>query len=182
MSTFQSGARWPFHGVQRPRRGPGKTYRMSKAAYQARLKGLAHWTRPRSYGESQRIQVEIALRTLRGESYRQMARKLGLRSHCYCYRTAKRFLSGAIPMLPLSETGLLSILAEIDGSAGLSTRKLNPFPPEPVGYSGHCLRCLARVYDKTQWLCPGCEQRWRQISRQIEVEGLTLAAATLAWN
>ena len=23
---FQAGKRWPFHGVQRRRRGPGKTY------------------------------------------------------------------------------------------------------------------------------------------------------------
>jgi hypothetical protein len=181
--VFQAGERWPFKGVQRPRRGPGRrAYHLSRRAYQARLKGLARWTRPRSYEQSQRIQVEIALRTMRGESYRQMARKLGLRSHCYCYRTAKRFLSGAIPLLPLSEAGLLAMLAEIDGSSGIATKKLNPFPPEPVGYSGHCLRCSATIYDKSRWLCMGCDQLWGQISRQIEVEGLTRADATLAWN
>jgi hypothetical protein len=181
--VFQAGERWPFKGVQRPRRGPGKgTYRMSRAAYLARMKGLARWTRLRSYEQSRRLELEIALRTLRGESYRQIARKLGLRSHCYCYRTAKRFLSGAIPMLPLSEDGLLAILSEIDGSSGVATKNLNPFPVEPVGYSGRCLRCRTIVYDKSRWLCTGCDQLWRQISRQIEVEGLSLADATVAWN
>ena len=111
-----------------------------------------------------------------------MARNLGLRSHCFCYQTARRFLSGAIPMLPRSEAGHLTILADIDGSAGVATQKLNTFPVEPVGYSGRCLRCRVTVYDKSLWLCTGCYQLWRQVSRQIEVEGLTLADATLAWN
>jgi hypothetical protein len=183
MSTFQSGCKWSFHGVQRPRRGPCKrAYHLSRRAYQARLKGLARWTRPRSYEQSQRIRVEIALRTLRGESYRGIARNLGLRSHCYCRRIALRFLAGLIPMLPLSETGLLALLAEIDGSSRVATKNLNPFPVEPVGYSGRCLRCSAIVYDKSLWLCTGCYQLWRQISRRIEVEELSLADATVAWN
>src|SRR5215471_18547216 len=56
---FQPGVGCPKH-LRRPR-GPGRgSYRMSRAAYQARLRNLAGLNRPRTNAQTQRIQVEIA--------------------------------------------------------------------------------------------------------------------------
>jgi hypothetical protein len=74
---FQRGIRFPY---SRPPRGPGRgdpPYQMSHAAYQARLRNLSSWNRPRTPLETQRLRIEIALGTLRGEKYRAMARRLG---------------------------------------------------------------------------------------------------------
>jgi hypothetical protein len=155
---------------------------MSTSAYKARLKGLARWKRPRTYEQSQRIKLEIALRTLRGETFRGMTQHLGLRSYCYCRRTAIRFLAGQMPMFPLSEAGLLEMLRELDEPR---VRSLNPshppFPREAIGYSGRCLRCHVRVYNKTEWLCGGCSQLWLQISRDLEHDRMNEAEAARAW-
>ena len=111
-----------------------------------------------------------------------MTRRLGLRNHEYCRRVARRYKTGAIPMLPPDEAGLLAILGEIDGSfVAPSAKELSPFPVEPVGYSGHCIRCQVRVYNKTDWLCGGCSQLWHQISRDLEHNRMKEREAAQAW-
>jgi hypothetical protein len=104
---FQKGIRF---GYRRPR-GPGRNhppYRMSLTAMQARRQNLSNWTRRRTYEETQRIRIEIALATHQpGESYRQMARRLRC-SHVHCWKVARRYRRGLIP-LPESEQELLAI-------------------------------------------------------------------------
>ena len=105
---FQKGMCNPYHRVPR---GPGRgdpPYRMSHAAYQARLRNLAHWSRPRTPLETQRLRVEIALGTLRGEKSRKMARRLGC-SHVYCRKVARPYHAGRVPFLPANEESLLAM-------------------------------------------------------------------------
>jgi hypothetical protein len=138
MSRFQKGVHYPH-----PSRGLGrKPYNLSRKAHAQRVRALASWRRPRTYEQSRRIEIEICLGAMRGEGYRGMTRRLGLRNHEYCRRVARRYKAGAIPLLRPDEAGLLAILGEIDGSFVAPTaKKLDPFPVEPAGYSGHCLRC-----------------------------------------
>jgi hypothetical protein len=109
VMRFQKGV--GYTGPRRAR-GPGSgdpPYRMSRMAYQARLRNLGHVKRPRTLAETQRLQIEIALATHRGESYRAIARRLGLRSHAHCWRVARRYRRGLIPMLPRDEQQLLAM-------------------------------------------------------------------------
>jgi hypothetical protein len=106
---FQKGI--GYIGPRRPR-GSGRgdpTYRMSQAAYQARLRNLGRFTRARSHGETRRIELEIALASHGHESCRGIARRLGLRSHAYCWRVIRRYRTGQIPALPPDEQSLLSM-------------------------------------------------------------------------
>jgi len=80
---------------------------MSRAAYQARLRNLSGWIRPHTYEQTRRNELEIALATHRGENYRAMAKRLGL-SHTYCWRVARKYRAGLIPMLPREEQELLA--------------------------------------------------------------------------
>ncbi len=94
---------------------------MSRAAYQARLHNLRRVKkRPRMYEQTRRIELEIALGTHRGESYRAMARWLGC-SHVHSWRVARRYRAGLIPLLPPDEQGLLALRDSLD----------TPAPPRP---------------------------------------------------
>ena len=124
---FQPGR--GYTGPRRPR-GPGRgdpPYRMSQAAYQARLRNLVHWRRPRSPLETQRLRIEIALATLRGETQRAMARRLGC-SHVYCRKVAIAFKAGRIPFLPADEVSLLAMR----DSLGLREHQGNGVLAEPA--------------------------------------------------
>jgi hypothetical protein len=97
MARFQVGEAWPFHGRQRWTRGPGKgEYRMSDAAYQARLKGLAKWRRLRTPEQSRDLQIAI-VRAAGQESYRSMGARLGV-AYSYCRRVATRYYGGQVPV------------------------------------------------------------------------------------
>jgi hypothetical protein len=124
---FQPGR--GYTGPRRPR-GPGRgdpPYRMSQAAYQARLRNLGRWRRPRSPLETQRLRIEIALATLRGETQRAMARRLGC-SHVYCRKVATKFKAGRIPFLPPDEVSLLAMR----DSLGLSENQVDTVPAKPA--------------------------------------------------
>lgn len=107
-------------GPRRPR-GPGRgdpAYRMSPKAFRARIKNagcrkLVGGKPPRSYGETRRIEVEIALGTHRGETCRAMAKRLKC-SHVHCWRVACKYRRGLIPMLPRDEQGLLAMRDSFD--------------------------------------------------------------------
>lgn len=104
---FQKGIGCPYS--LRVPRGPGRgRYRMSRAAYQARVRNLAAWQRQRTYDETRRIEIEIALATHRGEPFRAIAKRLGLRSYAYCWRVARKYRSGGLRMLPLGEQELVA--------------------------------------------------------------------------
>jgi hypothetical protein len=111
---FQKGVGYPY---PRPPRGPGRgdpPYRMSRRAYQSRLRNLGGIARQRSYGETRRFELEIALGTHQGETYRAMAERLGLRSHAHCWRVARRYRNRQIPMLPCDAQGLLALRDSLD--------------------------------------------------------------------
>jgi hypothetical protein len=106
---FQRGVPNPY--PRRPR-GPGRgdsPYQMSRAAYHARISNLGRWLRPRTYAETRRIELEIALASHGHESCRQIARRFGLRSHAYCCRVIHRYRTGQIPSLPPDEDSLLAM-------------------------------------------------------------------------
>ena len=133
---FQKGIGSPYS--RRPR-GPGRgdpPYRMSQAAYRARLRSLGQWVRPRSYGETRRIELEIALASHGHESYRGIARRLGLRSHAYCWRVIHRYRTGQIPSLPPDAESLL----EMRESLGLSETSVDTALAEPIRASGRVSR------------------------------------------
>jgi hypothetical protein len=124
---FQPGI--GYIGPRRPR-GPGRgdpRYRMSQAAYQARLRNLVHWRRPRSRLETQRLRIDIALATLRGERQRATARRLGC-SHVYCRKVAIAFRAGRIPFLPADEVSLLAMR----DSLGLSENQVDTVLANPA--------------------------------------------------
>src|SRR5215472_8865319 len=114
MARFQIGC---GGGPGRPpgpawRRKPGGCYRMSRAAYNerclaSRRRKLVGGKPPRSYVEMQRLALEIALGTHRGESTRAMAERLGC-CHVHCWRVARRYRNGLIPMLTSDEQALVS--------------------------------------------------------------------------
>ena len=115
MGRFKKGVRFSCY---RPTRGPGRgDYDMSRTAYQARLANLRGWERRHTYSETWRLKIEIALGTHRGESYRKMARRLGLRSHAHCWRVARNYRTGQIPMLPRDEQGLVEMRESLDKPA-----------------------------------------------------------------
>jgi hypothetical protein len=101
---------------------------MSRSAYQARLRNLGGRQRPRTYEETRRLELEIALATHRGESYRAVAKRLGLRSHAHCWRVARNYHRGLIPMLPRDEQGLLALRDSL--APGPATAL--PRPPQPL--------------------------------------------------
>ena len=113
---FQKGI--GYTGPRRPRgKGdrskPGGCYRMSPEAYRARLKNagrrkLVGGKPPRSYGETRRLELEVALGTQRGETFRAMAKRLNC-SHIHCWRVARKYRRGLIPMLPRDEQQLLAM-------------------------------------------------------------------------
>ena len=127
---FQKGVRFPYY--RRPRgpgrRGkPGGCYRMSRAAYQARIstasKARAALARrqgkpERTYEETRRLEFEIALASHRGETYRAMASRLGC-SHIHCWNVARRYRTGQIPMLPPDEQELVALRDSLDREPSL---------------------------------------------------------------
>jgi hypothetical protein len=113
---FQKGIGYPY---PRPPRGPGRgdpRYSMSRAAYQARLRNLVGVKRPRTNSETRLIELEVALGTHRGESYRAIARRLGIRSYAHCWRVARKYRNRQIPMLPQDARGLLAMRASLASS------------------------------------------------------------------
>jgi hypothetical protein len=114
---FQKGVGYPY---PRPTRGkgdrsnPGGCYRMSRAAYQARLQNLGHVPRERTHDQSQRLQIEIVLARHRGETFRAVAKRLALKSHAHCWRVAHDYRAGRIPWLPRDEQGLLALRDSLD--------------------------------------------------------------------
>jgi hypothetical protein len=125
---FQKGVGYP--GPRRPR-GPGRgdpPYRMSQAAYQARLRNLGRFKRARTHGETRLIELEIALASHDHESCRGIARRLGLRSHAYCWRVIRRYRTGQIPSLPSDEESLLAMR----NSLGLGENQVETVLAEPA--------------------------------------------------
>jgi hypothetical protein len=120
---FQKGVRFPS---DRRRRGRGRgAYSMSREAYQARLRNasraraalaLRQGKPERDYGETRRLELEIALARHRGEKYRAIARRLGLRSYAHCWRVARRYHAGQIPMFPGDEQGLVAMRDSLDST------------------------------------------------------------------
>src|SRR6516164_6688765 len=110
---FYKGISFPW---RRPRGRARGTYRMSLAAYQARLRNLVHVPRQRTYAETQRLQIEIALATHRGESTRSLAKRLRC-SHVHCWRVARRYRSGLLPLLPRDEQGLVALRESLSSAA-----------------------------------------------------------------
>ena len=101
---------------------------MSHKAQQARIhaaecRKLVGGKPPRTYGETRRLEIEIALGTHRGETCRAM--RLGC-SHVHCWRVARNYHRGLIPILPPDEQGLLAMR----DSLGLAP------PPSPVAHEG----------------------------------------------
>ena len=91
---------------------------MSLAAYNerrlaSRRRKLVGGKPPRTYVQMQRLAVEIALGTHRGESTRAMAERLGC-SHVHCWRVARRYRNGLIPMLPRDEQELVALRDSLD--------------------------------------------------------------------
>jgi len=111
---FYPGIRF---GRRRPRgRGRGDPpYRLSRAAYQARLRNVSRVKRRRSYHETRRLELEIALGWHRGETYRALAKRLGLRSHAHCWRVARRYRLGLLRFLPRNEQGLVKLRDSLYG-------------------------------------------------------------------
>ncbi len=133
-----TGPRWP--------RGPGRgdpPYRMSRAAYDARLNNLrCVKKRKRAYEETRRNEIEIALGTHRGETYRAMAERLGLKSHAHCWRVARDYRAGLIPMLPCDEQELLELRDSLDHDPASE-----PAPSTAHRFDCQCNACI---------LCPKC--------------------------
>jgi hypothetical protein len=118
---FRKGIGSPY--PRRPRgRGHGQ-YHISRAAYQARIRNLAAWDRPRTYDQTRRIEIEVALASHRREPYRAMAKRLGLRSYAHCWRVARRYRAGGLPMLPLTEPELVAFRDSLYA---------NPVPATPL--------------------------------------------------
>src|SRR5215469_15310902 len=114
---FRQGMRW-FKGQRRTRGRSRHPYTMTRPAEQARVtnasKARAALARKRrdserTYGETRRIELEIALASHGFESYRQIARRVGLRSHAHCWRVIRRYRTGQIPYLPPDEESLLAM-------------------------------------------------------------------------
>lgn len=140
---FQTGKGWPY---SRRSRGPGRgEYRMSRAAYQARLRNLVGWNRARTYEQTRRIEVEIALAMHRGETFRATAKRLGLRSHAHCWRVARKYRAGLIPMLPPDEQKLMAMPDSLDYDRGSTSAE------SPTIHAPGC-RCDACI-------CTECEKQ-----------------------
>ena len=45
---------------------------------------------------------------------RKMVRRLGLRSHAHCWRVARNYRTGQIPMVPSDEEGLMELRESLD--------------------------------------------------------------------
>ena len=88
---------------------------MSRAAYDARRNNLRkrRTEHLRTYDQSRCLELEIALATHRGESYRAMANRLGC-SHVYCWKVARAYRRGGIPMLAPDEQGLSALRNSLD--------------------------------------------------------------------
>jgi hypothetical protein len=86
---------------------------MSRKAGEARQRNLARVKRPRTPGQTERIQLEIALWTHRPaderESLRALAARLGLKSHAHCCRVARNYRAGLIEWLSPTEARLLAV-------------------------------------------------------------------------
>jgi hypothetical protein len=150
LMRFQEGIGWPH--PRRPR-GLGRgEYRMSRAAYQARVRNLAAWRRSRSYEQTRRIEIEIALATHRGESFRAIAKRLGLRSFAYCWRVARRYRAGLLRMLPLAEPELVAFRDSLYGDP-VPTGPVKPSQSAPIGsydpnahgWNCECSSCRAKA-------------------------------------
>jgi len=146
---FQKGIGYPY--PRRPR-GPGRRskpggcYRMSHLAYEARQGNLRSMKRKRTHKETQRLQIEVALGTHRGETYRAMAKRLGLRSHAHCWRVARKYRRGEIPMLPRDEQRLMVLCDSLESPTPDHVRPISN-SPEPTHAPGcECAVCT----------CPKC--------------------------
>jgi hypothetical protein len=136
------GPRWP--------RGRGRgnpPYQMSRAAYDARLHNLrCVKKRKRTYGESRRNELEVALWTHKPEdkreSLRTLARRVGL-SHVYCWKVARNYRNGLIPLLPDDEAGLLELRDSLD------QKPVAAKSPAAHGWECSCKTCI----------CPRCGRR-----------------------
>lgn len=117
---FQKGVGYPYPQF-RPPRGPGRgdpRYDMTRKAHLARLHAAGRRKvvggKPlRTWGETRRLELEIALGTHRGESCRAMAKRLDC-SHVHCWRVARDYRRGLIPMLPPDEQTLLAMRDSLD--------------------------------------------------------------------
>jgi|SRR5262249_28786237 len=113
---------------------------MSLAAYNerrlaSRRRKLVGGKPPRTYVQMQRLAVEIALGTHRGESTRAMAERLGC-SHVHCWRVARRYRNGLIPMFPRDEQALVALRDALDHPAPAPTTRLGTnvgFMPDSDG-------------------------------------------------
>jgi len=148
---FQKGIHYPH-----PPRGPGRRrYRMSDAAYQARLRNLqaaiarAHTSRHDA--------SSLKLRWQRIEPSRATAQRLGLRSHAYRWKVARKYRAGLIPMLPRSQQELLAMRDSLYAPDSTAPASVQILETQPKGIDGHGWNCE----------CAGC-----RISRLIaEVVG-----------
>jgi hypothetical protein len=70
--------------------------------------------RRRTYGQTRRLEIEIALATHRGTSLR--AKALGC-SHVHCWRVARRYQRGLLPLLPRDEGELIRFRDSLYGDS-----------------------------------------------------------------
>ena len=149
---FQKGTCFPY---PRAPRGPGRgdlPYRMSRRAYQARLRNLGGVERQRTYGETRRNELEIALATHRRENYRVMAKRLGLRSHAHCWRVAHRYRTRQIPMLPSDEQELLAMRDSLyRDPASVTAHAPAPSPQAPPSPEPYTYVIPERYRDLEKW-------------------------------
>jgi hypothetical protein len=165
---FQKGFGYPD---PRPPRGPGRgdpPYRMSRRAYQSRLRNLGGVARQHSYGETRCLELEIALGTHRGETYRAMAERLGLRSHAHCWRVAHRYRTRQIPMLPSDEQGLVALRDSLGhGRVPLTAKPPAREPDLPTPISGATVQPSLSPCTPLPGIMTADEmvaERWREVA------------------
>ena len=130
--------------------------------------------RPRTHADTQLLQIEIALGTHRSERYRAMARRLGC-SHVWCWRVARKYRRGLIPMLPGDEQGLVALresLAPVpaEPKPEQTTRRLYEHAQQPA--ASHVTRVEPQTSNPYRVMAEAKTLReWRELERRSKRRG-----------
>lgn len=113
-------------------RGRGRgTYRMSDAASRARLSSLGRVQRTRTYDQTRRLELDIALASHHKETYRATARRLGC-SHVHCWRVTRRYRRGLLRPLPRDKRELIAFRDSLYGEITPSPASVVATEPVPI--------------------------------------------------